>query len=59
VQKIGADIVGFVSGTLGILKILLTGKVLEAVTFTTQSGLERMAEKRTRGRLRAAFCVRC
>lgn len=51
-QKIGADIVGFISGTLGILKILLTGKVLEAVTFTTHPGLEQIAEKRTRGRLR-------
>jgi hypothetical protein len=34
VKKIGADTVGFASGTLGILKILLTGKSLEAVSFT-------------------------
>ena len=45
VKRIGADTVGFASGTLGILKILLTGKALEAVTFTAYPGLEQTAGK--------------
>jgi hypothetical protein len=45
VKKIGADTVGFASGTLGILKVLLTGKALEAVAFTPYPGLELAAEK--------------
>ena len=45
IKKIGPDTVGFASGTLGILKILLTGTALEAVSFTPYPGLEQWAEK--------------
>jgi hypothetical protein len=45
VKKIGSDTVGFASGTLGVLKILLTGKSLEAISFTAYPGLEQTAEK--------------
>jgi hypothetical protein len=45
IKKIGPDTVGFASGTLGILKILLSGTALEAVSFTPYPGLEQWAEK--------------
>jgi hypothetical protein len=45
VKKIGSGTVAFASGTLGILKILLTGKALEAVSFTPYPGLEAQAMK--------------
>ena len=45
IKKIGPDTVGFASGTLGILKILLTGTALEAVSFMSYPGLEQWAEK--------------
>ena len=44
-KKIGADTVGFASGTLGILKLLLTGKALDAIGFTAYPGLEAAAGK--------------
>ncbi len=44
-KKVGADTIGFASGTLGILKILLTGKALEALSFTAYPGLEDWAKK--------------
>lgn len=44
-KKVGTDTIGFASGTLGILKILLTGKALEPVSFTSYPGLEEWAPK--------------
>ncbi len=44
-KKVGADTIGFASGTSGILKILLTGKALEALSFTAYPGLEDRAKK--------------
>lgn len=45
IKKIGSDTVAFASGTLGIRKILLTGKACEEVAFTPYPGLEKEAEK--------------
>jgi hypothetical protein len=45
IKKIGADTVAFASGTLGIRKLLLTGKALEDLSFTPYPGLEEMAKK--------------
>ena len=45
IKKIGKDTVAFASGTLGILKLLLTGSALETLGFTPYPGLERQAQK--------------
>src|ERR1700730_1209982 len=45
VKNIGGDTVGFASGTLGILKLLLTEHALEALSFTPYPGLEETAAK--------------
>jgi hypothetical protein len=45
IKKIGSDTVAFASGTLGIRKLLLTGKALEDVSFTPYPGLETEAKK--------------
>jgi hypothetical protein len=47
IKKIGGDTVAFASGTLGILKLLLTGKALEALSFTPYPGFEKDAQKAT------------
>jgi hypothetical protein len=39
-KKIGADTVAFASGTLGIRKLLLTGKALEDLSFISYPGFE-------------------
>lgn len=44
-KKVGTDTIGFASGTLGVLKILLTGKALDVVSFMSYPGLEQWAEK--------------
>lgn len=44
-KKVGTDTIAFGSGTLGIVKLLLTGKSLEAVSFTSYPGLEDWAKK--------------
>lgn len=43
IKRIGADTVAFASGTLGIRKLLLTGKALESLSFTPYPGLEALA----------------
>ena len=45
IKKIGKDTVAFASGTLGILKLLLTGKALEALGFMPYPGFESGAQK--------------
>ena len=45
VKKSGADTVIFASGTLGIRKILATGKSFEALSFTAHPGMEELAAK--------------
>ena len=40
VKKINSDTVAFASGTLGILKLRLTGDALDAVAFTPYPGFE-------------------
>jgi hypothetical protein len=45
VKKIGTDTVAFASGTLGIHKILLTGKAFEQVSFLPYPGFEAAAAK--------------
>ncbi len=43
VKNLGSNTVAFASGTLGILKLLLTGQALESVSFTPYPGLEELA----------------
>jgi hypothetical protein len=45
IKKIGRDSVAFASGTLGIRKLLLTGKSLEDLGFMPYPGLEEVAKK--------------
>ena len=45
VKNIGEDTIGVASGTLGILKVLLTEQALEALSFTPYPGLEETAAK--------------
>jgi hypothetical protein len=47
VKKTGANTVGFASGTLGVLKIRLTGGSLEAISFTPYPGFEDAANAAT------------
>src|ERR1700754_4276018 len=47
VKKIGSDTVAFASGTLGILKLRLTGDELDAVSFTPYPGFEDIAKAAT------------
>src|ERR1700754_2418792 len=47
VKNIGSDTVAFASGTLGILKLRLTGGALDAVSFTPYPGFEDTAEAAT------------
>jgi hypothetical protein len=47
VKKIGSDTVAFASGTLGILKLRLTGDALDAVSFTPYPGFEATARSAT------------
>jgi hypothetical protein len=45
VKKIGSDTVLFASGTLGIRKILATGKAFESLSFLPYPGYEQKAQK--------------
>ena len=45
VKKINSDTVAFASGTLGILKLRLTGDALDAVAFTPYPGFEDIAKR--------------
>jgi hypothetical protein len=45
VKKIGSDTVLFASGTLGVRKLLATGRALENVSFTPYPGMEEIAAK--------------
>lgn len=45
VKKVGPDTVAFASGTLGIRKLLLTGKACEELAFTPYPGLEGAAKR--------------
>ena len=47
VKKIDSDTVAFASGTLGILKLRLTGNALDAVAFTPYPGFEDTAKLAT------------
>jgi hypothetical protein len=47
VKKIDSDTVAFASGTLGILKLRLTGDALDAVAFTPYPGFEDTAKLAT------------
>ncbi len=47
VKNIGSDTVAFASGTLGILKLRLTGNALDAISFTPYPGYEDSAASAT------------
>jgi hypothetical protein len=45
VKKIGSDTVAFASGTLGVRKMLLSGKAFENLSFVAYPGLEQEAQQ--------------
>jgi hypothetical protein len=55
VKKIGSETVIFASGTLGIRKILATGKAFEDLSFTPYPGMEPQAQKADENAVRAVL----
>ena len=55
IKKIGTDTVAFASGTLGIRKLLLTGKDLEDLSFTPYPGFEQEGLKANEGAVGAVL----